>query len=142
MGFDRQSQIGVLHLAFEADELAGLEIIYRRPTVDALAAVLALDDYDPIDHEGPVDGDELVRLRPVCAELAGLLLAWNLEENGKAVPFTPAAFLGLDAKFVLAVTKTWARVSVGLPQLVAEVVELPEPNIDPGEIPVETLAAS
>lgn len=134
MSFDRPR--GLLGIDFEPEPLAGLEVWYRPPTVAAFAAVIGLGDYTPVDS---VTVDNVVALRPVCEAFASLLVSWNYEQRGVPVPVSD--YLTLDALTVLRIGMTWARVSTGLPQVVAEVVELPEPDIDPGDIPVETLAS-
>lgn len=138
MAFDRPR--GLLGIDFEPEPLAGLEVWYRPPTVAAFAAVIALGDYSPIDA---VTIDAIRMMGPVSEQFAGLLVSWNYEQRGVPVPVTD--FLSLDALFVLRVVKTWARVTVGLPQIAADVVELPdaidEDAFDPGSIPIETLTA-
>lgn len=134
MGYDRRAQAGPLWLAFEAEELAGLEVWFNRPGVDALAACVDLDDFEPVTG---ITGVEVVRCRPLVHHFAESLIKWTLEENGVPVPASAKAFLGLDALFQMQVAKTWARVMVRLPQL-PEVVA--EPSIE-ASLPMEQLAS-
>lgn len=131
MAFDRPR--GLLGIDFEPEPLRGLEVWYRPPTVEAFAVVVEVGDYSPVES---VTADNVIALRPLCQAFAGLLVSWNYEQRGVPVPV--ADYLALDALTTMRVAMTWARVSVGLPQEVPEVLEL---DIDPGEIPVETLAA-
>lgn len=136
MGYDRRALAAPVWMRFE--EFDGLAVRYRLPTVDAVQAVIDLDDFTPVTQLTP---DEVARCLPLCHQFAALLVDWTLEENGQPVPASAAEFLGLDALFQMKVAMTWARVTGGMPQTVPAAVEESEPEFDESELPMETLAS-
>lgn len=140
VGYDRGALAAPVWLRLE--EFDGFAVRYRLPTVDALQAVVDIDDFAPVTA---LTVEEVARCRPLVHHFAGLLVDWTMEENGRPVPASGAAFLALDGLFQMQVAMTWARVTAGFPQSVpvleVDVVNLDEPEFDESTLPMETLAS-
>lgn len=94
MGFEGKK---VLKLKFEDPDLAGLEVVTRRPSIEQ---VLQMEDVG--DGAAPLE-----MMRPVAELLCALLVGWNLENDGVAVPATADALLAQDFDVAQAIIKAW-----------------------------------
>lgn len=138
VGFDQRARAPGSRIEFEGDFLAGLIIYHRPPTVEALTLMTALHDLEPYSA---TTLEELRNLQRLSEIFADLIVAWNVEDNGVQVPPSASAYLALDHVFVLATTKAWVRLTIGLPQLAEPPVEPAEPVFDETQIPMEPLAS-
>lgn len=139
MGYDRRAAAGLQYLAFEGEEFGGFEVWLRQGTVDALSLLTSLGGFASVTG---LTMQNITALTPLAREIAGLIVRWNLEENGQPVPVSAAYFLGLDALFVLQVTMVYARLAVGLPQSDAAPVEdeLPDAELALASLPMLDVA--
>lgn len=91
-------------LKFADDDMAGLEITSRAPTMGELLEIGPLAEV--IDQRKP----DLDQLRQVLGQFCGLLVSWNLEDDdGGPVPMTADALLGFELPFLMTVLNAWAK---------------------------------
>ncbi len=102
MGFRKPQTL--YRLKFTDDDMAGLVITTRAPSIDELLKVAPLAGV--IDQRTP----DLNVLQPLLAMFTGLLVSWNLEEDDDSpVPMTAEALAGLELGFLMKVLNAWAE---------------------------------
>src|SRR5690348_6784001 len=88
MGYQRP----ILRLKFEDPEMAGLEVMCRRPSVKKV------EEYSKSDRN----------LEVQVGIIAECLISWNLEdENGDPVPTSAESLLDQDQPFLIALLDAW-----------------------------------
>jgi hypothetical protein len=90
-------------LKFADEDMAGLEITSRAPTIAELLDIGPMADV--IDQRQP----DLPQLRSLLERFCGLLVSWNLEdEQGTELPMTADALLQFELPFLMKVLNAWA----------------------------------
>lgn len=130
MGFEGRK---LLKLTFEAEELAGLEVEVRRPTVDQVLAAS--------DRGDELGGDEKGGLRAQAELFCELLVSWNLENDGVPVPHTAGDLLAQDQVVTLEIINAWQDSALRLSGPLVKRSTAGEPSVA-ASIPMETLSES
>lgn len=122
MGYQRP----LLRLKFEDPEMAGLEVVCKRPSVGQIEL------FDKTDRQL----DEQLVVLQTC------LISWNLEdEDGNPVPITIEGLKSQDQPFLAALIDAWTGQAVKVPGPLGRSLPSGEPS--PVEsIPMEALSES
>jgi hypothetical protein len=100
----------LLRLRFDGDDLAGLVVRCRRPTIDHLLELDQLSEIRSGMDRATIE--ELVER--VYGAIASLVVEWNLvDEHGLGVPVTAAGLRGRDVALVYEIVRAVRTASTG-----------------------------
>ena len=129
-------------LRFEDEDLAGLVVMAKSPSIGSLASVLELvAQVEDLMAAGEPDMRAVVlATRDLVAAFAGFLVEWNLTEGGEPVVPSKDALTSRDLDFGMAVVKGWIEaVSSAPPPLPQGSSATPQSGLEHG-IPMEPLS--
>lgn len=129
MGFKRNK---TFPLDFEGTELAGLTVICRRPSLDALA------------HAAEMQGVQLspATFRELVRHFAEGLVSWDLEDDDdKPIPATYEELLKQDEEFLTDLLDAWFPAVKGVDRNLGDGSSSGDPSLEES-IPMAPLSAS
>jgi hypothetical protein len=132
MGFEGRK---VLKLKFEDSDLDGLEVVTRWPTIEQVLATQERREALGEDAAG------LDVLRVVAEAFFGVLIGWNLENDGQEVPHTVDALLAQDYDLAQAIIHTWEDATFKVNRNLGEGSSSGEPSLE-ASIPMVALSPS
>jgi hypothetical protein len=136
MGFEGRK---TLKLNFDDPDLAGLEVVTRRPSLEQVLAVGKAADKAAAKDDG--DDSAVSAMADLFIET---LIGWNLENDGEPVPHNAKALMNQDQPVAQAIIEAWeenAIKSTRVPAPLATSSNVGEPSLA-ASLPMEPLPQS
>jgi hypothetical protein len=105
-GFEYTTFRPALRLVFDDQALAGLEIVMRRPNVDES---MFIGQFYATDHKKAPRERQQADLDRLYEIVAGRMIEWNMEIDGKPVPPTVQGVREIDGGLLGTILGAWLK---------------------------------